>query len=195
MLHTIRRCADADAEPRGIDLLFLAYRNNIKVLILLTQHHRTSNSPSSNMDDYGSKLIEHFNKRSLPRIPSSTRLTPVLLKPAPKVEDDLGCVSEDEWEWSWIDSASEAIQVLQLYNRYANSLQGSDDEIQRHLSSQFIDLGRNVTKIVDQADQEVRIKLGDVKCAAEKMFAQFELHEQCFESGAWAGELYLDERS
>lgn len=149
-------------------------------------------------DDYivEPKLFEGFNKRTLPLIPDSSQLE--LIPLGPFYEDDLSHFHYSEQVFDWYadepnhkldDRASDAVSVLNQYNRYVEAVRTSPSETQQQLSTIFIDLGSDITEIAQNANDKIRCKIEEMQLIGREILQSLKFDAAFLKSGRWACKL------
>lgn len=138
-------------------------------------------------------LVDGWNKKTLPLIPTNSLFQPIPLEPDPGVpaaDRYTSIHAPTDLSGRKIkpasDRAIDAILTLQKYNRYLGLLQECQDNKQRELSSQFIELGSDVTATIRKANEEVRQKLVEMGQVSQQMFRRLRLEDACFSNGSWS---------
>lgn len=137
--------------------------------------------------------LELFNKKTLPIIPPTGILQTIPLAPPPRprrteideIGDEIDCDDDDGPPNTLADDTQ---RMLELYNRYLGLLKGTEDEAQKGLSGEFVELGSEMTRISERAGEEIQRKMEAMYGVIGKMFGRFELDEVALESGNWACE-------
>lgn len=137
--------------------------------------------------------VEGWNKKTLPLIPGSDLLQPVPLRREHGKPSSGRYVSihtrpkrSGKKTKAASDPATDAVMILQSYNRYVGLLRESEDDEQRQLSGRFVELGKGITAAIVNAEEEVRSKLVEMEQVSRQMFQRLELEDAYFANGSWA---------